>query len=232
MYLAIIFVFLQITITCNCSLQGFQTVPLRTNVRTLIIFGVQRPNPPIRKKPNLERLNIRGRIARQTGLDEEKIAHKQLEAAISNKCCIYQRFLLAGQMAPFPVRRMLHAVTCRLGFRIVNVSDIHPVLGLVEFSLDLQYSQNRSSRWNRDTENTMDSQNINFKAHVACLHLSIRIQDCKTSRHNVFFWTCLEILFFWVKKILSIGCQDTITYKWHTFFFYFDPLKDLALNLN
>ena len=71
----------------------------------------------LEKSPISERLNIRGRIARQTGLDEEKIAHKQLEAAISNKCCIYRQFLLVGQMAPFPVRRMLHAVTCRFGIQ-------------------------------------------------------------------------------------------------------------------
>ena len=92
-------------------------MPLRTNVRTLIIFGVKGQILRLEKSPISERLNIRGRIARQTGLDEEKIAHKQLEAAISNKCCIYRQFLLAGQMAPFPVRRMLHAVTCRFGIQ-------------------------------------------------------------------------------------------------------------------
>ena len=102
-----------------CSYIQLSSAMILTRARTFGQLSAEFKSQILRleKSPISERLNIRGRIARQTGLDEEKIAHKQLEAAISNKCCIYRQFLLAGQMAPFPVRRMLHAVTCRFGIR-------------------------------------------------------------------------------------------------------------------
>ena len=89
-------------------------------------------------------------------------------------------------MAPFLVRRMLHAVTCRFGIQHCNRGQhkefcstclVFLLSGLRIFS--------------------------ELRLYVACCHLPVRIQDCKRER-------LVLSSFHRLKKILEIGRQDTI----------------------